>query len=63
MFNIHVEMPSGAVSRGFDRADEAEALEVFDRVVAIIKDWGDITADVVMSDEKGEIKRESAHAR
>ncbi len=58
MLNIHVEMPLGNKSRGFDREDAAEADKIFDQMVAQIKKWKNFVADVVMRDEQHEIRRE-----
>jgi hypothetical protein len=58
MFNIHIEVPSGAVSRGYERETEEEAVKVFERNVAQIKPWDGIVCDVVMTEEGKEVKRE-----
>ena len=51
MFNIHVEVPSGARSRGYDRDTEEEALKTFERAVSQIKPWDGMVCDVVMTNE------------
>lgn len=58
MFNISLEMPSGARSRGYDRKTEEKATETFEQVVAFVKPWRDFTADVIMTDIGIESRRE-----
>ena len=58
-FNVHTVMPSGAISRGYDRKTEDEATKAFDRVFSILKTWKAFTADVVITDEQDkELRRE-----
>ena len=59
MFNVHIEMPSGAVSKGYDRATEAEAQDYFEKIVKQLRTWKGFVADVVMLNEiEEEVKRE-----
>lgn len=58
MHTIYIEMPTGMRSRGYDRATEDEAAKAFDRMVSQLKPWKNFVADVVMSTERGEIRRE-----
>jgi len=54
--NIHIEMPSGCQSTGYDPEDFAHDDEsheeccarVFDRIVEILSPWEGFVADVVM---------------
>jgi hypothetical protein len=53
-------MPSGAISKGYDRNTQAEALHVFDSVVTQIRAWKNFKVDVVMTrDNDGAIQRET----
>lgn len=56
-YNIHIEMPSGARSRGYDRKTEEESVAVFEQMVSQILAWKDFSADVVMTDESEEVRR------
>ena len=59
MFTVHVEMPSGALSRehSFPTKDEAQVL--FDHMILQMKPWKKFVADVVMlNDRDKEVKRE-----
>lgn len=56
--NIHVELPCGAVSRGYERDDLGKALATFDRVVVQILAFKKFVADVVLTDGRTEIQRE-----
>ena len=56
--NIHVELPCGAVSRGYEREDPDKALATFDRVVAQLREFKNFVADVVLEDDRTEIQRE-----
>ena len=58
MYNIHIEVPSGGKSRGWDREDEAGALQSFETAVSQIKAWKDYPADVVLLKDGIEVKRE-----
>ena len=57
MFNVRVEMPSGAQSRGYDRPTEEKALKVFAQVVEQIRATGGFM-DVILSEDRTEIQRE-----
>ena len=56
--NIHVELPCGAVSRGYEREDSDKALATFDRVVAQLREFKKFVANVVLTDGCTEIQRE-----
>jgi hypothetical protein len=58
LMNIHVELPCGAVSRGYEREDSDKALATFDQVVAQIREFKNFIADVVLVDGRTEIQRE-----
>jgi hypothetical protein len=80
MFNVHVEIPCGAISRGYDypgnhrrtpsrEAGRAlrfpaaeEAAITFHRLVAQIRSWGTYTADVVITEDGHEVRREQINA-
>ena len=48
LYNIHTEMPSGAISKGYDRKTQAEAERVFQSLVTQIRAWKNFSVDVVM---------------
>lgn len=52
-YNVHVEMPSGARSRGYDRETEEKAAETFSQVLAQLLPWKHFVADVVLVDNQG----------
>jgi hypothetical protein len=58
MYNIHTEMPSGSVSRGYDRKTEEEASVVWKQVLSQLRAWKEFKADVVMTDGGIEVRRE-----
>lgn len=62
MYNIHVEIPSGGISRGIDRQTEEEANRVFDHHVSQIKSWKSYVADVVLTADGVETRREHIDA-
>ena len=61
MFNVRVETPSGAQSRGYDRETEEKALAVFERVISQLKVWPKFVADVILFDGRDEATRERIH--
>lgn len=58
MYNVHIEMPSGALSRPHEFVEQDDALELFDTFVTQMKPWNHFAADVILSEGKKEIKRE-----
>jgi hypothetical protein len=58
MFNIRTELPSGAISRGYDRTTVESAEFTFTRVVSQCKAMKDYVIDVVMTDDGVELQRE-----
>jgi hypothetical protein len=58
MFRIHTELPSGAISIGYERDDAEKANATFDRVVAQVREMKNYTIDVVMTDDGVELQRE-----
>lgn len=56
--NIHVELPCGSMSRGYEREDPDKAQATFDRVVAQLREFKNFIADVVLVDGRTEILRE-----
>ena len=62
MFNVHVEIPCGAISRGYDYPAAEEAAITFHRLVAQIRSWGTYTADVVITEDGHEVRREQINA-
>jgi hypothetical protein len=58
VYNISVEMPSGALSIGYDYDDVVRAEKTFARVVAQLKAWPLFIADVVLMENRTEIQRE-----
>lgn len=59
MYNIHQEMLSGAQSRGWDYKQEADGIKCFNLVMAQMRPWLNFSVDVVLTDEKIEIRREA----
>ena len=58
-YNIHTEMPSGAVSKGYDCETRKDADHFFNSVVLQIRAWKNFVVDVVMMNEiDDEISRE-----
>jgi hypothetical protein len=62
VLNVRIETPSGAESRGYDRDNRAAADDVFEMLVAQIKDWRELTATVVMYEDGTEVRREKVDA-
>jgi hypothetical protein len=58
MINICIEMPSGAVSIGYDRKDTEKATATFERVLAQVKSWPGFVCDLIMTEEMVETRRE-----
>lgn len=59
MFNIHVEMPMGNKSRGYDRENIDVANIAANRMISQMRTWAGFTADVVIVHHEGsEIYRE-----
>ena len=58
MYNVGVEMPSGAQSRGYDRPTEDKASRIFAQVVAQVLEFPRFAADVILSEDRTEIQRE-----
>ena len=58
MFNISIELPSGARSRGFERDTEEKALAAFNTAVDQVRQMKNFTADVILTDIGIEVKRE-----
>lgn len=58
MYNICVEMPSGARSRGYDREKEEDALKFLDSVIRQLREWKGFVADVLLREDAKEISRE-----
>ena len=56
--NVHVELPCGAVSRGYERDDPDKAQKTFDQVVAQLREFKNFVADVVMTEGRTELQRE-----
>jgi len=56
--NVHVELPCGAISRGYEREDADRALATFERVVAQLRAFKNFVADAVLVDGRTEIQRE-----
>jgi hypothetical protein len=61
MFNVHTELPSGAVSRGYDRTDEVAAINTLARMVQQCHEMKNYTIDVVLTENGVEIQRERIH--
>lgn len=62
MFRIQTELPCGSVSRGVEKTDEEDALKVFDSFVRQINAFPtDYVADVILSEDGVEVKREHVH--
>lgn len=57
MFNVQIEMPSGAVSQDHMFADEAEARKLFDTFVGQMKPWQNFSAVVTLSADGKQIDR------
>lgn len=57
MFVIHTEMPSGAISRGYEYEDALRAAKAFARVAEQLGRWRDFVADVVLLEEGVEAER------
>jgi len=56
---IHIEMPSGAVSRKHSCVTDEEAVRVFNRMISQMRSWPHFTADVVLMNEiEEEVRRE-----
>lgn len=62
MFNVHSELPCGAVSRGYDRTEEEKALSTFARMVSQVRVWKDYVIDVVLTEDGIEVQREHINA-
>lgn len=58
MFHIHTELPSGAVSRGYDRQDEVAAINTFAAIVMQLKAMKNYVIDVVLTEDGVELQRE-----
>lgn len=59
MFNVHTELPCGAISRGYERIDEAAALSTFARIVSQVQAWKNYAIDVVLTEDGIEQARET----
>lgn len=60
MFNIRTELPSGAVSRGYDREDD-DALSWFEKVKAQLAAMK-FVGDLVLCEDGVELQRETFNA-
>lgn len=57
MFNVHIEMPSGQSSRGYDRHSEESAKEAEAQILHQLQTWSNFTADIVITQDGKEISR------
>jgi len=57
MLSIHVEIPSGAVSRGYEYDNTVKAQNAFVKIGQQLAEWKDFTADVIFSEEGVEVDR------
>ena len=63
MFRVQTELPCGAISVGVEKTDEAAAINVFESFVRQIQAFpSDYVADVILSEDGVEMKREHIHA-
>lgn len=63
MFRVQTELPCGAISVGVEKTDEEDAVKVFDSFVRQITAFPkDYVADVILSEDGVEMKREHVHA-
>ena len=58
MFNIRTELPSGAISIGYERPTAERANNTFARVVAQCREMKNYTIDIILSEDGVELKRE-----
>jgi hypothetical protein len=58
VFNIRTELPSGAISIGYERPTADKANTTFDRVVAQCREMKKYTIDVILSEDGVELKRD-----
>jgi len=58
MYNIHTEMPSGAVSRGYEYETEETAVESYTRVKSQLTDMG-FVGTLIMTEGGIELQREA----
>lgn len=58
MFNVHTELPSGAVSRGYDRQDQVAAINTLAAMYMQLKEMKGYVIDVVMTEDGVEVQRE-----
>jgi hypothetical protein len=57
MYNIHTEIPSGAISRGYEVSEKEKADLFFGSMVRQITSMTGMVADVVMVEDGQEIQR------
>ena len=63
MFRVQTELPCGAVSVGVEKNGHHEAMKVFESFVRQIQEFPkDYVADVILSEDGVEMKREHIHA-
>lgn len=58
MFNVHTELPCGAISRGYDYVTEEKALFTFARMAHQVRVWKNYVIDVVLTEDGVESTRE-----
>jgi hypothetical protein len=62
MFRVQTELPCGAMSVGIEKTEEESATKVFDSFVRQIAAFPkDYVADVILSEDGVELKREHIH--
>ena len=58
VYKIQVEMPSGAISIGTERAEEEKALATFKSYHDQMLRWSKFTASIILSEDGVEIQRD-----
>ena len=63
MFRVQTELPCGAISVGVEKTEQEDAVKVFESFVRQIEAFPkDYVADVILSEDGVEMKREHVHA-